>query len=877
MNKFTGLAGDDIFQADNSGTNVTSLADTLDGAAGEDSLTIYGFAAADPVPEIKNIETITLDNSAAGASTSFANATGLELVVDQFAVGASTLTLPAGANAKIYANADATTVSTVNFAATATAGTVTLDKFKTNTTVDLAVTGTKLATLTVATTGSASTVGQLDVGAATKTVNVSGAVNLTVTDALEEAIEVVNASGFTGKLNISTANQATTPDATVSAVDVTDLTITGGTGDDTINVAANAADNEVSVNAGDGNDTVTIAAATAYSAATASNAGDSIIGGDGIDTLVVAGNLDASDLSKAISGFEVLAFSADAGGTALSTAKLTFDNIVLADTIDATVTGVAANQTFTLSGAGTGVDGSTLAATIGTNTTADVINVELSSTGATTTSAVTATNYDTVNLNSTLASTDLATVANTVAVTASAASKLNISGTQKLTLGSSTLKAAAVVSAADTSGDVTATFASALGAYTGGAGKDALTLVAGNLTTGAIFNGGEGTDTLNATFSANQNAGIVTVDGFETLSLSISGANTVDVRNTTGIATIAVAAANNGADDLTVNRIGADTVIQPKATFDELVTTTQTGTAQSLKFAANIAIDNLTLDAATTSLTITSDDGDATKAEAMGSIGTDITGVALKTVTILGNDDFALAGLPTTVTTVDASASAGNITATITNTTASVLKGGSDNDTLTGAAGKDVITGGDGNDNLSGEGGIDTYVFAATAALNGADVFTTAGGANSIVVANDKLDFSAFGTFTVEQNGGLGSAINEFGDTATNDVDITGKIVLLDDVTNGTSDDAVDADSEIVALIDGAGDVFSITAGGKAIILAGDTASDAGAGNDELLTIYYVHDANSDGDVADTGEVAIVGVSIVDFDLDTFTTGNFVL
>ena len=145
------------------------------------------------------------------------------------------------------------------------------------------------------------------------------------------------------------------------------------------------------------------------------------------------------------------------------------------------------------------------------------------------------------------------------------------------------------------------------------------------------------------------------------------------------------------------------------------------------------------------------------------------------------------------------------------------------------------------------------------------------------MVANDKLDCSAFGTFTVEQNSGLGSAINEFGDTATNDVNITGKIVLLDDVTNATSDNAVDSAAEIVALIDGAGDVFSITAGGKAVILAGDSASDAGAANDELLTIYYVHDANGDGDVADTGEVAIVGVSIVDFDLDTLTTANFVI
>lgn len=113
--------------------------------------------------------------------------------------------------------------------------------------------------------------------------------------------------------------------------------------------------------------------------------------------------------------------------------------------------------------------------------------------------------------------------------------------------------------------------------------------------------------------------------------------------------------------------------------------------------------------------------------------------------------------------------------------------------------------------------------------------------------------------------------------SATSDVNISGKIVMLLVADNSAHTNiSVDGTGDIAALIDGAGDVFSITAGGKAVVVSGDTAIDTGTADDENLYIF-LHDANGDGDVADTNEVTLVGQTVLDFDLDTLTTDNFVI
>ena len=139
--------------------------------------------------------------------------------------------------------------------------------------------------------------------------------NFTVDAALDASLDVVDGSAATGKLDLTTANDVTTPDVTVASVDVVDITVKGGSGNDTLVLTANAADNEILVEAGAGDDSITIGNVLTNAAAT--TVGDVIKGGDGTDTL--AGDVDLFDAGTAgitglttytgISGIETLSLS----------------------------------------------------------------------------------------------------------------------------------------------------------------------------------------------------------------------------------------------------------------------------------------------------------------------------------------------------------------------------------------------------------------------------------------------------------------------------------------------------------------------------------------------------------------------------------------
>ena len=57
---FTGTTGYDTFTADNTGTDTTSTADTVNGEAGTDTINIFSDGAAAGLPALTSIETMNI-------------------------------------------------------------------------------------------------------------------------------------------------------------------------------------------------------------------------------------------------------------------------------------------------------------------------------------------------------------------------------------------------------------------------------------------------------------------------------------------------------------------------------------------------------------------------------------------------------------------------------------------------------------------------------------------------------------------------------------------------------------------------------------------------------------------------------------------------
>jgi len=848
VDTFVGGAGNDTFTADNTSVTQAGAADSLDGGAGADSLTIYGtFTSTTPV--MSSIETVTVDSMGAGATWNFASISGITSLTNSRAVGAATVSVADGVAVTLASNALATGIQTVNYAAAATSGTLNLNNVNTNTTVAVVQTGAALTTLNVATAGTASSIGTLTTGATTKTLNITGASNLTFIDALATTVTKVDANAFTGKLSVVTGNTAAGTTASPG------LTVVGGTGNDTINITASDAADVTSVTAGTGDDTVLVTAAQI-----AADATDTISAGTGTDTLSInflddntGAGLLATALTTTVTGFEAITLTSDANnarthtfpeGTVKSGITAFTVNGGTADTF--ALTGLAAASTITVAS-----NAAEVSATYATDTTADTLNVVLD---GTTLGILTAGAHETVNITS---SKD--TAGNTNALTTgtlTAATAVNLTGAGAIIGGTITVASTAAVNASAYTGDLTATTFTALKSYSGGTGKDEITTAAGGLKQGVTYAGGAGTDKLTSTATSAQDAGLLAVTGFETIALTTNGAGTdayvADFRNVTDLTTLTLTA-GNAADTLTLNRLSGDTVVTFASSFGATATTVNSGTSQKFAFSATGTVASLSVDSGTTSASI------ATPTGVTGTVTT-LTGTSLASLTVTGAGATIITNaVGTALTSINASAATGALTV-VASATATTIVGGTAADTITGGNGADTITGGAGADTLVGGAGADTYVFAATGALNGADVFAAniVGGAGG-----DKLNFAAFLSGATLHS----ATATEFNGTA--DVDFANKVIFLASTDGGVAE--VDTAAEVAALIQGAGNALSLTAGGKGIVIAGDnSAATAGA------TIYFVNDL-LDGVQGTVSATDVVAVGIATLDIDTLlSASNFV-
>lgn len=594
LNDLTGGAGDDNV---NALPTTLTVGDSFDGGEGTDTVSLTSSLAADTsiagftLENVENLAVNITDADTGNAESLTLNLAGTDAdKVTLSGLGATTandtLVLNNVAAGTTIAMNSATDLNvTANFVAAATAGT-TAKGTPDSVSVEVAgvsrtaagdntlTVGTGFEIMNLASKSSASRLDQITFSGAT--LNVSGDANLTIDTDLDASITKIDASAFTGKLSIDTSTNAA-PDTAVGGVDVTDLTLTGGSGADNLDVSQNGADNEISVNAGAGNDTVTIGAAPA--AATLTNAGDQLDGGEGTDVLASTSAL-FNTLTKAgtvgVSNFETVAMAAlansltianiqasgittvsIAGGTgglvmaagamtvatsasltgALTlsdTGTATTDSVTIVNTAttaddmgdgnNLTVTGYETVNIVTSAVSDTSQDFGTITLTGDDDEDGDPVDTALTFSGSDRASvgAVTATTIDASGMTAAGSGTtfNMTTAATSVTSITGSAGADTLRGDAKSTIkggaGNDTIVGGTgndTLHGEDGKDNITAGTGS--DTVSGGAGNDTI-VMAGNLTAADKIDGGDGTDILSVT-----NASLVALQG-----LTISEANT---------------------------------------------------------------------------------------------------------------------------------------------------------------------------------------------------------------------------------------------------------------------------------------------------------------------------------------------------------------
>jgi len=488
--------------------------------------------------------------------------------------------------------------------------------------------------------------------------------------------------------------------------------------------------------------------------------------------VVIDDNATASITDITVDGYSAGA-TLGGGGSLDSLTNLTLKN-----------SGAAGNATVATASTGAvvltldDVDGTVNLDTGGATLTGLTINTEgTASTGAITAAAATSV---TINAEANLSG----------ASTFTAATAFDINGSAKVDLTGATTNAATLetINAADNTGGVTAVLgATNAVAFTGGTGKDSLTLGNTAIATGDNIDMGAGDDTL--AIAAGTTAGTIvgTVtggDGTDTLSMGYA-----DAINTALSASTAFDAEVLGFERLTINNVAnnADTVADTLTvdlanlsydyvtvngtddgtnTVDTLALTNMaangtvafgagtsatdlytvsladaTGTADAINYvlastnetsAAKPPVADKTPGTANDAGTITADDIETFN---ISSTAVDVDGAtnvitangnAVTAINITGDAGVNLSSTATTLTSVDASGlTAGGLTFTAANTDM-VIDGGAGVDTISlgATADKAAVSGGEGKDIFNVAAGVDQAVIEGGA---GADTFNFAG------------------------------------------------------------------------------------------------------------------------------------------------------
>jgi hypothetical protein len=530
-----GTAGNDTIKAStglsadgSADIKTTNALDSVDGGAGVDTFVIENTGGKNTlVGTFKNVENLTfvgagkINNDVDVASTDFSGTIKFDQT-DVWFVGQKVTGLKAQTVA-LNKVADLT-IATLAYDAAQTSATVVNTGAVANASVSLS--GTKIDTVNVTSdkTATSKKLTVTDSGNTTKTFNITGT-DAAAVEVESTSTEAINISG-SGLVTLTTTTTA--PTKTLSSVNSTGgvvyatelpvgVVFTGGAGKDSVSFGATTKAQTL----GAGDDTATISSDL--------GTGGSIDAGEGTgDTLkmtaTLAATLDNDDKFNAkVSGFEKLSLTAATTQT-VDLTNLDGLNYVkeAGNGSTLTVNNFTSGGTLEFSDQSTTTAVSVKDASTGT---ADVFNVKLSAAATFAAGTLTASDIETININSDDTATAPASdgsVKHTLTLTADKATKINVSGdaSLNLTLTNST-KVTAIDASAATSGLTTDLSVASGITLTGSAKADTVTL--GQL---SVVTGGAGKDayTVTANTNANTYSTITDIAATETIQFTDRGA-----------------------------------------------------------------------------------------------------------------------------------------------------------------------------------------------------------------------------------------------------------------------------------------------------------------------------------------------------------------
>jgi hypothetical protein len=476
IDNLIGGATNDSFIGDNGTPTAITVqaADQVNGGGGTDTFKYFAPNVALPsLVDVENVQLLSANASVDGIDFSPLAGKGIQQVT--FVGSAPDLVTVKGLNGIAFGveNVTAGTPNLTGDFGTATAATFIVTSSQVG---DITLNGANLKSLDVQSEGKSNKLNDLvAVGGVLASINVVGTGGLTVTNSLDNSVKTIDASKNTGGVNLIAGNS--------------DLTFTGGSGNDTLNFAALQFTSKDVLDGGAGKDTLVL--------------GDVLI--DGNAALVGAIN--------SVKNFETLGFS---GGGA------TVDASAITAFTDYRLQGVAGN--FSIQNASStntltiAVDNAGFTTNIANKLGQDTANLTLEGSGVGT-GGLTLTGLTTLNLASTKGNST-ATVANSINnfVANPDNLKILVTGDQALTVAAPNATLTGVtVDATKFTAKLNFTGTGKVDSLTGGTGADTLT---GGLGADALT-GGVGADTFsyNPGGAADSNAGTLTgVVTFDTIS-----------------------------------------------------------------------------------------------------------------------------------------------------------------------------------------------------------------------------------------------------------------------------------------------------------------------------------------------------------------------